>query len=174
MKNIYQFSSVAQLCPTLCNPMNHSTPGLPITFIKTDCSAGYKSSLKRIPGLSWWLSGKESACQSMQETRVWSLIWEDPTCQGATKPMCHNYWACALEPGSRNYWAHEATAEARAPQEKPPQWEACAPQLESSPCYLQLEKSPSTSEDPAQPKINKIIKKEEVATIILKELQRRK
>ena len=24
-----QFSSVAQSCPTLCNPMNHSTPGLP-------------------------------------------------------------------------------------------------------------------------------------------------
>ena len=25
-----QFSSVAQSCPTLCNPMNHSMPGLPI------------------------------------------------------------------------------------------------------------------------------------------------
>ena len=25
----YQFSSVAQSCPTLCDPMNHSTPGLP-------------------------------------------------------------------------------------------------------------------------------------------------
>ena len=25
-----QFSSVAQSCPTLCNPMNRSTPGLPI------------------------------------------------------------------------------------------------------------------------------------------------
>ena len=25
-----QFSSVAQLCPTLCDPMNHSTPGLPV------------------------------------------------------------------------------------------------------------------------------------------------
>ena len=25
-----QFSSVAQSCPTLCEPMNHSTPGLPI------------------------------------------------------------------------------------------------------------------------------------------------
>ena len=24
------FSSVAQSCPTLCNPMNHSTPGLPV------------------------------------------------------------------------------------------------------------------------------------------------
>ena len=25
-----QFSSATQLCPTLCNPMNHSTPGLPV------------------------------------------------------------------------------------------------------------------------------------------------
>ena len=25
-----QFSSVSQLCPTLCNPMNRSTPGLPV------------------------------------------------------------------------------------------------------------------------------------------------
>ena len=25
-----QFSSVAQLCPTLCDPMNHSRPGLPV------------------------------------------------------------------------------------------------------------------------------------------------
>ena len=27
---IYQFSSVTQLCPTLCNPMDCSTPGLPV------------------------------------------------------------------------------------------------------------------------------------------------
>ena len=27
---IYQFSSLAQLCPTLCNPMNRSTPGLAV------------------------------------------------------------------------------------------------------------------------------------------------
>ena len=26
---MYQFNSVAQLCPTLCDPMNHSTPSLP-------------------------------------------------------------------------------------------------------------------------------------------------
>ena len=26
----HQFNSVAQLCPTLCHPMNHSTPGLPV------------------------------------------------------------------------------------------------------------------------------------------------
>ena len=29
-KGMLQFSSVAQSCLTLCNPMNHSTPGLPV------------------------------------------------------------------------------------------------------------------------------------------------
>ena len=29
-KSSVQFSSVAQLCPTLCDPMNHSTPDLPV------------------------------------------------------------------------------------------------------------------------------------------------
>ena len=28
--NIYQFSSVTQSCPTICDPMNCSTPGLPV------------------------------------------------------------------------------------------------------------------------------------------------
>ena len=27
-----QFSSVAQLCPTLCDPMHCSTPGLPVHY----------------------------------------------------------------------------------------------------------------------------------------------
>jgi len=27
-----QFSSVAQSCPTLCDPINHSTPGLPVHY----------------------------------------------------------------------------------------------------------------------------------------------
>ena len=42
----------------------------------------------------------------MQGTWVWVLVQEDPTCRGATKPVCHNYWACALQPVSHNYWAH--------------------------------------------------------------------
>ena len=37
-----QFSSVAQSCPTLCDPMNHNTPGLPVRhqlpeFTQTQC-----------------------------------------------------------------------------------------------------------------------------------------
>ena len=27
----------------------------------------------------------------MQGTLVQALVWEDPTCHGATKPMRHNY-----------------------------------------------------------------------------------
>ena len=27
----------------------------------------------------------------MQGTRVRALVWEDPTCRGATQPVCHNY-----------------------------------------------------------------------------------
>ena len=30
LEGIVQFSSVAQSCPTLCNPKNRSTPGLPV------------------------------------------------------------------------------------------------------------------------------------------------
>ena len=41
----------------------------------------------------------------MQGTRVQALVREDPTCRGATKPVRHNYWACALEPASHNYLA---------------------------------------------------------------------
>ena len=29
-----QFSSVARLCPTLCDPMNCGTPGLPVPYHK--------------------------------------------------------------------------------------------------------------------------------------------
>ena len=43
----------------------------------------------------------------MQGTRVQALVREDTTRRGATKPIRHNYWACALESVSYNYWAHE-------------------------------------------------------------------
>ena len=43
----------------------------------------------------------------MQGTWVWSPVWEDSTCWGATKPVCHNHWACSLEPTSPNYQACE-------------------------------------------------------------------
>ena len=52
----YQFSSVAQSCPTLCNPMNRSTPGLPVhhqlpEFTQTHVHRAKKTSASR--HLSW-------------------------------------------------------------------------------------------------------------------------
>ena len=68
----------------------------------------------------------------MEETQVWSLVWEDPTFYGATKPSCHN-GACDLEFGSRNYGTHALQLlKAMRPgacvsqQEEPLQWEATA------------------------------------------------
>ena len=86
----------------------------------------------------------------MQGTRVRALLREDPTCCGATKPVHHNYWACALEstatttePASHNYGA-------------------CVPQL-LKPARLESvfrnkrshgnEKPAHHNEDPKQPKI---------------------
>ena len=30
-------------------------------------------------------------CLPIQGTRVRALVWEDPTCRGATRPVRHNY-----------------------------------------------------------------------------------
>ena len=85
-----------------------------------------------------------------QGTWVWFLVREDPTCFRATKPVLHNYWACALEPGKHNSRAHvpqllkPLSPRACAPQqEKPPQWEACPSQLQSSPSSLQKPARPT-------------------------------
>ena len=103
-------------------------------------------------GFPWWLSGKESTCQYRRQ--------EDPTCHRTTKLMCPNHWACVLKPRSQNYWAHMlqllkpiCPRTCALQQDKPLQWEARIPQLESSSCFQQLEKSPRNNEDPAQPKI---------------------
>ena len=83
----------------------------------------------------------------MQGTRVRALVREDPTCRGATKPVHRNYWACALEPVSCNYWSPRATTtEARAPRARAPQREAPAMRspraaTKSSPRSPQLEKA---------------------------------
>ena len=95
------------------------------------------------PRSPWWLSGGEPACQRRRHefwsgTLVWSLVREDPTCRGETKPMHHKYGACA---GSC-YGAWElqllspsaTTTEACAlQQEKTSQQEASLLKLEKSP-----------------------------------------
>ena len=65
-----------------------------------------------------------------------SLVQEDPTCHRTTRPMGHNYWAHMLK------LLKPVCLKVHAPQqEKPLQWEARTPQLESSHCSPQLEKA---------------------------------
>ena len=85
------------------------------------CSSGYLLPavkgcvLRGFPGGEWL-----RIRLPMQETWVRALVQEDPTCRGATKPMCHNYWACALEPTCLNYWAHEPQLEKAHMQQRRP------------------------------------------------------
>ena len=77
-------------------------------------------------------------CLPMQGTRVRALVWEDPTCHGATGPVSHNYWACA--------------SGACAPQqERPRWWEARAPRWRVAPTCHNWRKPSHRNEDPTQP-----------------------
>ena len=77
----------------------------------------------------------------MQEAQVWSLVQEDPMCNGATKPVGHNYWACALEPGRHVY-------RVLSPHVLEPVHIATREQLQLT---VIREKPERSSEDPAQP-----------------------
>ena len=85
----------------------------------------------------------------VQGTQLRSLVQEDSTGLGATKPVGHDYGACAPEPGGCDAWAHApqllkpTRPRACALQETPPQRETSAPQLERSP-------APTTGEKPLQ------------------------
>ena len=95
----------------------------------------------------------------MQKSWVWSLVWEDPTCLGTTKPV-----RTAIVPGSRNFWARVQQSlkpiHPRAcalQQEKLLQWESRALQQRVAPTHCNQRKPVCSSEGPVQPKINKKI-----------------
>ena len=53
-----------------------------MTYIKLHQIISTRASL-----VAQWLR----ICLPMQGTRVRALVWEDPTCHGATRPVSHNY-----------------------------------------------------------------------------------
>ena len=81
-----------------------------------DTKLRLKNICKRAFLVAQWLR----ICLPMQGTRVRALVWEDPTCRGATSPVSHNYWACAC-------------GVCAPQQERPRQWEARAPRWRVAP-----------------------------------------
>ena len=92
-----------------------------IFYQKYSCFIKNEKKLKKINNEN--NNNKKRIRLPMQGTRVRALVQEDPTCCRATKPVCYNYWACALEPTNHSYWAREpqllspraTTTEARTP-----------------------------------------------------------
>ena len=112
----------------------------------------------------------------MQATRVRALVREDPTCRGATKPVRHNYWPCALKPASHNYWVQVPRLlkpvhlePVLCNKRSHPMRSPCTA-TKSSPRSPQLEKSVRSNKDPTQPKIKKnffLIKKKKKECMLL-------
>ena len=93
-----QFSSVAQLCPTLCDPMDCSTPGLPVhhqlaEFTQTQCASNqgchpaisssvvpFSSSLQSFPAsgsflMSWLLASGGQSTGASVSSSVLPMVW---------------------------------------------------------------------------------------------------
>ena len=129
----------------------------------------------QIKELLWGFPGGSVVKTPPANVRNTSLIPDlgRSTCLGATKPVSHICWACALGPGNQKYWVHilqllkpVGPRDCALQQERLPQWEVLPPQLESSPCLLQLEKSLHRNEDPAQPQMSKWINKSKAVVIM--------
>ena len=59
-------------------------------------------------------------CLLMQGTRVRALVWEDPTCCGANRPVSHNYSRPArVEPVLRNKRGRDSERPAHRDEEWP-------------------------------------------------------
>ena len=104
----------------------------------------------------WWHRGWESTCQCRQ---VQSLVGEDSKCCGATKPVCLNYWACALEPRNCSSWSPCIQSLSSATREmtmmRSPHTAA-----KRSPTCRNLRKLGQSNEGPVPPKTKNFLKRD--------------
>lgn len=126
-------------------------PSSTINWIHAVFKQWFTGPKNRNTGASLVISGEESACQHRRHFHPWPRKIPHVTEQLSPRTT--------MEPNFRAQESQLLKLEyprAHSPQE-PPQWDALTLQLESSP-HSQLEKSPSSNEDPTEPKINKFFK----------------
>ena len=85
-KKVKGESEVAQLCLTLCDPMDCSPPGSSIHGIFQARVLEWGAIAFSTLVVQWI-----EIHLSVQGTWVQSLVREDPTCHGAMKPVRHDY-----------------------------------------------------------------------------------
>ena len=66
--------------------------------------------------MAQWLG----VCLLMQATRVRALVWEDPTCRGATGPVSQTTEPARLEPVPRNGRGRDSERPTHRDEERPP------------------------------------------------------
>ena len=87
----------SDLCPTLWYLQGHLTPPFPPSHLmgktgwRVDRKITKVGSTQKITTQASLVAQWLRICLPMQGTRVRALVWEDPTCRGATKPVRHNY-----------------------------------------------------------------------------------
>ena len=64
-----QFSSVAQSCPSLCDPMNHSTPGLPVHHQLPEFTQTH------VHPVAWATPNADCPARPTQPTEPWVIIY---------------------------------------------------------------------------------------------------
>ena len=113
-------------------------PSSPHHYKSSACFTKLSQSLKvmlRANLVGQWLR----TCFARQETPVWSLIWEDPTCLKASKPVRRNCWVHTLEPICCNYWSPHTYSPCFTTREATTMKSSCT--STNSPHSLQLEKA---------------------------------
>ena len=81
-----RFCSVTQSCPTLCDPMNHSTPGLPVHHQLLEVDVHSCS-------LSWWCHPTTSSCHPLLLLpSIFPSIWVFPN-ESALHIRWPKYWS---------------------------------------------------------------------------------
>ena len=93
-------------------------------------------------GLPWWLRGNESACQCRRRE-------SDPWSRKTHMPRVWQLLSLRSRAPEPQLLQPERSRACAVQQEKPPEWEVRAPQLESSPYSPQLQESLCSNEDPA-------------------------
>ena len=87
------YEATITLIPKPGKVVTHTKKLQPISLMNMDAKILNKILANRIQKhiraslVAQWLR----ICLPMQGTRVRALVWEDPTCRGATSPVSHNY-----------------------------------------------------------------------------------
>ena len=84
-----QFSPVAQSCPTLCDPMNRSTPGLPVHHQLPECTQTQVHRVGDAIQPSHPLSSPSSPAPNLPSIRVFSN-------ESTLRMRWPKYWSCSF------------------------------------------------------------------------------